>query len=89
MKGGFESVAKATDGVAKPRVFETGDQPSIWHRRQLGLCQMIAWWDANHDQRDQLGDAHREAARADPSSSSCTTAYGVTEGGRHGRAGRG
>jgi iron complex transport system substrate-binding protein len=31
MKGGFEAVAKATDGVDKPRVFyETGDQPSIY-----------------------------------------------------------
>jgi cobalamin transport system substrate-binding protein len=31
MKGGFEDVAKTTDGVDKPRVFyETGDQPSIF-----------------------------------------------------------
>jgi iron complex transport system substrate-binding protein len=31
MKGSFEEVAKATDGVVKPRVFyETGDQPSIF-----------------------------------------------------------
>jgi cobalamin transport system substrate-binding protein len=31
MKAGFESVAKATDGAPKPRVFyETGDQPAIY-----------------------------------------------------------
>ena len=44
IRKGFEDVAKATDGVAKPRVFyETGDQPSIYGIADNSLyAQMIS-----------------------------------------------